>query len=122
MKIPLSIRRDYDEQLDKIIRLQKFVDDSIRAAKKPNWHYESRIKSKESFALKIETGRFPDPKELEDFFACMLVVENSKSLVEAEDMIKSKFDFIRTKSIKIHTELALHRSRIRMSYGYYISA
>jgi len=94
MKIPLSIRRDYDEQLDKIIRLQKFVDDSIRAAKKPNWHYESRIKSKESFALKIETGRFPDPKELEDFFACMLVVENSKSLVEAEDMIKSKFDFI----------------------------
>lgn len=94
MKIPLSIRKYYYEQYEKNIQLQKLVDIKIRAFKKPNWHYESRIKSDESFALKIETGRFSDLSELEDFFACMLVVENSRSLFEAENLIKSNFDFI----------------------------
>ncbi len=44
-----------------------------RAAAK-NWFYFSRVKSLESFALKLETGRVPDPASLEDFFACTLVV------------------------------------------------
>jgi hypothetical protein len=55
------------------------------------WHYESRVKTMESFALKIESGRFSPPDQLEDFFACTLVVENATSIAEAERRIRTRF-------------------------------
>lgn len=94
MKIPLSIRNIYHDQYEVNSILKNFVDEKIKALKKASWHYESRIKSDESFALKIETERVINPKELDDFFACMLVVENRRSVLEAEDLIKSQFNFV----------------------------
>ncbi len=94
MKIPLSIRNIYFDQFDKKSRLRGLVDKRIKALKKASWHYDSRIKSEESFVLKLETGRIINPEELEDFFACVLVVENIKSVFEAEDLIKSQFDLV----------------------------
>ncbi len=49
------------------------------------------MKSEESFALKLETGRAKDPSMLEDFFACTLVVENRARIPEAEKLVVELF-------------------------------
>lgn len=92
MKIPLSIREAYDAQIDLNRRLQEVVDGILKNLKRPRWHYESRIKELESFAVKVEAGRARNPKAIEDFFACALVVPNSTELKQAETIIRGSFD------------------------------
>ena len=91
MKVPLSIRRSYDEQREGNARLKEFVDERLKRLKRDRWHYESRLKELESFALKVESGRFPTPEALEDFFACTLVVANGKEIQDAEQLIRDHF-------------------------------
>jgi hypothetical protein len=90
MKIPLSVRDAYARQYEKYEKLQKQVDRLVMSLKNTRWHYESRVKTEEGFALKIETGR-ADPNKLEDFFACTLVVENQARIRPAKDMVLSHF-------------------------------
>ncbi len=94
MKILNSINRCYQEQLSLNEALKKKVDDIIRTKRKEGWHYLSRIKSPESYALKIETGRVDNPARIEDFFACTIVVENSNEIESAYELIKSNFNLI----------------------------
>jgi len=91
VKVAASVRRLYDDQVEINQRLRDRVDDLMRSLKDPRWHYESRIKSLQSFALKIESGRFADPARLEDFFACTLVVANISEIEEAENLIRERF-------------------------------
>jgi ppGpp synthetase/RelA/SpoT-type nucleotidyltranferase len=92
MKIMKSISDLYEEQHPLFIQLQKRVDEVFLANKHKAWHYFSRVKEQESFALKLETGRVPDASALEDFFACTLVVENSSKFAEARALIGKYFD------------------------------
>lgn len=91
MKIPASIRRLYDDQKDINERLKQRVDERIRGLKDSRWHYESRVKELNSFALKIESGRYDTPGALEDFFACTLVVANAAQVDDAERLISTTF-------------------------------
>lgn len=91
MKIPASIRRLYEDQRAPNERLKLKVDDRIRSICYPSWHYVSRIKEELSFALKLETGRVKEPRALEDFFACTLVVPNATEIAEAERLINENF-------------------------------
>jgi ppGpp synthetase/RelA/SpoT-type nucleotidyltranferase len=91
MKIPRSVRDAYEDQLEKYKQLQKAVDSLIGSLKDPRWHYESRLKSEQGFALKLETGR-ASPNRLEDFFACMLVVENQARIRAAKDLVQTHFN------------------------------
>lgn len=75
--------------------LQEKVDDLLRGHKPHYWHYESRLKSLESFALKVESGRVDDPESLEDFFGCTIVVRNATEIPAAVDLVASHFDIIR---------------------------
>ena len=88
MKVVYSITNLYNKQLDINQKLAKTVDGLIQSIKSKRWHYESRIKDLESYALKLETGRFPDPNKLEDFFACMIVVENTLEIKNAINLLK----------------------------------
>jgi len=91
MKVPLSVRSAYEEQKEFYENLKRSVDQRIHTKKNPKWHYESRVKSLESYALKLETGRFDDSHDIEDFFACTLVVENHQKLINARDLIEENF-------------------------------
>lgn len=91
MKVPASIRRAHADQLKGAHRLRERVDGLIRARKDPRWHYESRVKALESFAQKLESGRFPDPYAVEDLFACTLVVPNLRDAADAERIVKDLF-------------------------------
>jgi len=91
MKIPASVRRIYEDQKAVNDKLRVKVDPRMLGLKKERWHYESRVKELPSFALKIESGRFADPKALEDFLACTLVVANAGEIDEAESLIRENF-------------------------------
>lgn len=92
MKIQTSIRALYYKQFELCEKLQNKVDPLIRGLIPNVWHYESRIKSEESFALKIESGRFDRPHELEDFFGCFLVVRNATEVPLAERIVCENFE------------------------------
>jgi len=94
MKIPASIRTLYEECAPTYKLLKEKVDIFSRNKIPEEWHYFSRIKSVESFALKAETGRHSDLKHLEDFFACTIVVENLSKLAEAEKYVSEWFSII----------------------------
>src|SRR5436309_2978621 len=89
MKILNSVRSIYEELLPTYGRLKELVDARFQALREPRWHYESRVK--EAQTLKLETGRFSNPREMEDFLACSLVVENRAALMRAERIVTSKF-------------------------------
>lgn len=91
MKIPTSIRNAYANQRETYERLKERVDEVIRVIKDGNWHYVSRVKDIESFALKVETGRYDSLDAIEDFFACTIVVENLEAMKKAEKLITKKF-------------------------------
>lgn len=91
MKIVGSVREKYDDSLETYKRLKADVDEKVRQLIEPRWHYESRLKTLESFAQKIETGRCGDASKLEDFFACTIVVSNLTEVPNAEQLIESTF-------------------------------
>src|SRR6185503_14915453 len=91
MKIPQSVRNAYLQQKEGYERLQAEVDSLLKSLKDPRWHYESRIKSEESYALKLETGR-SQVDRFEDFFARTLVVENQARIEAAKKLVQDYFD------------------------------
>ena len=94
MKVIHSISQYYKKQLRLNEKLKKKADQIIKRSKEENWHYFSRIKDEESYALKIESGKVKDPSKLEDFFACTLVVENSTMIESAKQKIEDNFKII----------------------------
>ena len=97
MKIQTSIRAMYTEQLDSCTLLKKKVDRIIKRLIPSYWHYESRLKTDESFALKIESGRYKRPQKLEDFFGCLIVVRNAADLPVAERFVRKNFKIVNRK-------------------------
>lgn len=91
MKVPASIRNLFEDQKAINVRLKQLVDSRILSIKHDRWHYESRVKELPSFALKLESGRFPNSRALEDFFACTLVVAKAADIAVAEQMIGEHF-------------------------------
>ena len=87
MKVQGSVRELYSSHKEQYDLLKARVDKKIVALKRARWHYESRIKPEESFALKIETGRCKNPRMLEDFLACTIVVENQKEIETAIKLV-----------------------------------
>jgi hypothetical protein len=74
-------------------RLASEVRDVLKSrVEREGWFFFSRIKSDESFAQKIETGRVPDPERMEDFFACSIVVPTISSIHEAEGLVLQSYD------------------------------
>ena len=90
MKISKSLRDIHSQQVEVYQELQQRVARVMLHLKDQRWHYESRVKELESYALKVESGRHYN---LDDFFACTLVVDNIGSLAKAERLVKAKFKF-----------------------------
>jgi hypothetical protein len=90
MKVRPIVASAYQEQLGPANLLQRRVDD-IFLSRPPDWHYFSRVKSEQSFALKLETGRTPQPSALEDFFACTIVVPTASSIPKGIEFTERYF-------------------------------
>lgn len=95
MKISRSIRGLYQELYEANKLLEARVKVAFEAKKRQQWFFLCRIKEEESFALKLETGRVTNPREMEDFFACTLVVENRLAISEALKIVSEICDIVR---------------------------
>lgn len=97
MRVSSSIDSIYQNNVTLAQDLKSFVDTHIISNKYEKWHYISRIKSLESFALKLERGGISSSStSLDDFFACTIVVENSTQIDKAKDLV-NKFCDIKCK-------------------------
>lgn len=92
MKTSSSVRRLHADLEALNLRLQIKVDDLVTSLIEKKWHYESRVKSLESFALKLQTGRVDNPSDLEDFFACTIVVPTLIEAQAAESLVRNHFE------------------------------
>ncbi|MFH6967768.1 hypothetical protein [Flavobacterium sp. FlaQc-28] len=92
MKIVQSIQNLYNDHYVFYDILKKHSDEILMLNKKPEWHYVSRLKKIESFAMKIETGRFNKDEIFEDFFASTIVVQNLSEINIAIQFIITYFD------------------------------
>ncbi len=97
MKIIHSINQIYINNVDTYKKLKEEVDKIFLECKDVKWHYFSRVKELESFALKLETGRVEYPKKMEDFFASTIVVENLSEIENAVNLIKKHFYILKKK-------------------------
>ena len=80
--------------------LYQRLKQEVREVLKPRvedreWFYRDRVKSLESFALKVETGRFRDYARIEDFFGCTVIVPTFSQLDGAIELIKGLFEIVR---------------------------
>ncbi len=91
MKIPVSIRDTYFKIRDDYEPLKERIDREIGTKRHSHWFYTSRLKELPSYAQKVETGRF-DPQNVEDFFACTMVVRNLNDFDEALSLVRSVCD------------------------------
>lgn len=92
MKIVQSIQELYNTNLPYYKLIKSKVDEVIKANKNDRWHYESRIKQIESFAMKVEMGRFDKTEIFEDVFASTIVVKNLSEISSAENFISKNFN------------------------------
>ncbi|WP_162239952.1 hypothetical protein [Aeromicrobium sp. Leaf289] len=92
MKVSPKIRAAFEQQHRINSELETRVSSAVGSLKAKHWHYESRLKQLESFAVKVESGMAKDPLALEDFLACVLVVPNLADLAEAEELILGRFE------------------------------
>lgn len=97
MKIPLSIKELYDSKVQLFEALKEFVDTWVEGEKQTKWHYESRVKELESFALKFETGRFNSASIFDDFFGGMIVVPTHAEITKVENILRDKFTLVSKK-------------------------
>lgn len=94
MKINKKLRDIHTEGAERFSRLADEVKKTLKPRVDDNgWFFLCRIKELESFALKMETGRVPDPKKLEDFFACTIVVPTIPQIEQAENLARDLYDF-----------------------------
>lgn len=95
MKIRTAVRQAFDEQRPVFDSLRVRVDTLLaHACRERRWHYESRIKELESYALKVETGRVAALDDMEDFFGATIVVRNSDEVAAAVTHIEAMCDVL----------------------------
>jgi len=91
-----------------------------------NWHFISRLKGEESFALKVEAGICDENLVIDDFFACTVVVRNSTEIAAATKIIEDNFDVVKrrpnspvkTKSRPTEFQFDDLRMYVRLKPGY----
>ncbi|WP_340150642.1 RelA/SpoT domain-containing protein [uncultured Sneathiella sp.] len=97
MKIEQTIRKNHDayRQLYEEFSLQ--VKELLQnACESRKWYFTDRLKSVESYALKILTGRY-DRYEIDDFYACTIVVPNLTLIKDAQSLVEDIFKIIEKK-------------------------
>ncbi len=92
MKVENSIRVKHQKLWDKYSALKAEVGELlIESCEKQEWFFEHRLKSQESYASKLSTGRYSDA-EIDDFYACTIVVPNLRYVTDAVELVSACYD------------------------------
>ena len=97
MIYPSILERQYTKYLPFIEDVSKRIKETlINFCEQKGYAFISRIKTVESLAEKIETGRFKSWNDLDDLFACTIIIPTLSSEKQVREFCKSTFDIIRT--------------------------
>jgi ppGpp synthetase/RelA/SpoT-type nucleotidyltranferase len=92
MIVPNALRRIYDETLPYVEALAERVRDVLSSyCRTHHFIYEDRIKSLDSVAEKVETGRFRTWADIDDLFAATIVVSLVTDEPEVLSFLKERF-------------------------------
>lgn len=114
MKISSQVSNLYNELKAIAEDLKEYTNNRLKDTCDSNqWLYICRIKEKESFAQKLEMGRYSSIDLVDDIFACTIVVPNIKDIKTAEELIKEHFNVEQRKPISIK-----HSSNLPENFSY----
>jgi ppGpp synthetase/RelA/SpoT-type nucleotidyltranferase len=97
MIYPSILDRKYNQYQPFVKEVAKQVKDTLlNFCDSKGYAFTSRIKSIESLAEKIETGRFAKWSELDDLFACTVIIPTLSHEQEVANFCQNTFEIIRT--------------------------
>ncbi|MGV9007957.1 MAG: hypothetical protein ACOH1H_14605 [Brevundimonas sp.] len=95
MKVRAALRESWTSQKAGFDELSRLADNTFRQeCSQRRWHYEARVKVLDSYTMKIETGRVAGVDQLEDFFGCTIVVQNSSQIAAALALVETVCDVV----------------------------
>ena len=95
MKISAQVQSIYYELESVAKELELSINNHLQELCNNNqWLYIHRVKSIESFAQKLETGRYSGIEKIDDIFACTIVVQNIETIEKAAKIVKEQFNFL----------------------------
>ncbi|MBO0351222.1 hypothetical protein J0895_19515 [Phormidium pseudopriestleyi FRX01] len=97
MKYPSILDRQYQQYLPLVEEVAKRVKSTlVNFCDNKGYAFTSRIKTIESLAEKIETGRFKKWSDLNDLFACTVIIPRLSQEQEVIDFCQNSFNVTKT--------------------------
>lgn len=97
MKYPSILDRQYQQYLPLVEEVAKRVKSTlVNFCDQEGYAFTSRIKTIESLAEKIETGRFKKWSDLDDLFACTVIIPRLSQEQEVIDFCQKSFNVTKT--------------------------
>jgi ppGpp synthetase/RelA/SpoT-type nucleotidyltranferase len=97
MKYPSILDRQYQQCLPFVEEVAKRVKSTlVNFCDKEGYAFTSRIKTIESLAEKIETGRFKRWSDLDDLFACTVIIPRLSQEQDVIDFCRNSFNVTKT--------------------------
>ncbi|MEB3342164.1 hypothetical protein [Okeania sp.] len=97
MRYPAILDRKYNQYQPFVEKVAKQVKETLlNFCDTKGYPFTSRIKTIESLAEKIETGRFQKWSDLDDLFACTIIIPTLSHEKEVTEFCKSIFKTIKT--------------------------
>lgn len=98
MIVPIEVKQKYEYSYPYITQIEKKVRETIiQYCTENNFAFSGRIKTLESLFEKIETGRFNNWNEIDDVYACSIIVP---SLNDEDEVIYFLTQIFKEESIK----------------------
>jgi ppGpp synthetase/RelA/SpoT-type nucleotidyltranferase len=90
--VPIAVQTAYDESIPSVRELAKLVGDSVSHwASSNDYLFKGRIKDADSLAEKLETGRYPAWRDIDDLYACTVVIPTTLHIERALEYLKTTF-------------------------------
>lgn len=108
MKVSAQIDSVFKVMSDLAAQQQTHIKQHLKQTCDLNgWLFIDRVKKKESFAQKLETGRFKKLLSIDDMYACTIVVQNLEAIGKAEKLVEKLFEVKKRKPPKkTHSNLS----------------
>jgi hypothetical protein len=101
MIVPNTISNLYQESASQVTHLGESVDQTLRLyCERQGFLFESRIKTLESVAEKIESGRCHAWHDIDDLYACTIVIPLASQEEGVLEFLRGQFDEVGVKSRK----------------------
>jgi hypothetical protein len=92
MSVPVAVQAAYDATVDSLRQLEAIVGQTIQHwASANDYLFKGRIKDAQSLSEKLETGRFATWPEIDDLYACTVVIPTAGHVERVLGFLRAAF-------------------------------